>query len=98
MDVARVDKQPLPKAGRVLNWCTTTKNLAVAQLVRTGPKPPAQLLPEAQKAKTVPTVSVDYKWHGVTHQFYLPVTKQFKKQALRSFQQNKNISSVMKQL
>jgi len=25
----------------------------------------------------VPTVSVDYKWHGVTHQFYLPVTKQF---------------------
>lgn len=31
----------------------------------TGPKPPAQLLPKAQKAKMAPVVSAAHKWHVV---------------------------------
>lgn len=73
MDTARLDKQPFPKAGRLSNWCTTAKNLAAVPLGQTGPKPPTQLLPEAQKAKMVPMVSVDYKWHMVNADAQSPI-------------------------
>lgn len=70
MDVARLDKQSFPEAGRVLNRCTTAKNLAVVQPVQNHPP---KLLPEAQKGKTVPVVSVDYKWHVVNTDAQSPI-------------------------
>lgn len=56
MDTDRLEKQPLPEG---------MHNHQEPGHGPTGPKPPAQLLPKAQKAKMAPVVSADHKWHVV---------------------------------
>lgn len=70
MDTARWDKQPFPESWASFEWMHNHREPGCGP---TGPKPPAQLLPEAQKAKRVPMVSVGYKWHVVNTDAQSPI-------------------------